>query len=87
MLLSVAAEPFVQASAIYTFFPLTQATLAHIMTAPLDWRIQLAKSVLDDRLDIREYHFRAGPRVILRVQRSSLPGPSTFIRRFFRDME
>jgi hypothetical protein len=57
------------------------------MAPPFDRGIQLAERVLDDRLDIREYDFRTGPRVILRVQGSSLPGPPTFIRRFFRDVE
>jgi hypothetical protein len=63
----------------------TRAT--HIIAPPLYRRVQLAQSVLEDGLDVSEDNFRTRATVIVRIERSSFPGPATFVWRFFRYME
>jgi hypothetical protein len=63
----------------------TRAT--HIIASPLYRWVQLAKSVLEDGLNVREDDFRTRATVIVRIERSSFPRPATFIWRFFRYME
>lgn len=59
----------------------------YVIASPLYRWVQLAKSVLEDGLNVREDNFRTRAMVIVCIERSSLPRPATFIWRFFRYME
>jgi hypothetical protein len=59
----------------------------YVIASPLYRWVQLAKSVLEDGLNVREDDFRTRTTIIVCVERSSFPRPATFVWRFFRYME